>query len=802
MSSSMAALLRRHLAQLWGASSLCLAAAKKVRCSPFGSRLWLGLLILGVCAQAAVADGPWSGEWDTRWRGGGAHMSLKQSGSEVTGTYPLYDGRIEATANGLALDGIWIQGARRGTFHFRLAQDGSSFTGRFDTGEWWTGGRGPARPLVAAPDQSGPRETLRTFLTGGNLAHSGLVDQFALAVAVLDFGPDSTTMTAGQKAVTAQPLFDLMNLTTIQLWSVPGKEAPGDMAGVQMRQAGNDAALSVTFRKRDGKWWLEMPGQEALVAARRALLARYGGRAPAPDSHLAKGSARDAVIAFNNAFLHWDRGGAAQALDTLDTAHLAQATRKYEGLLAAQYLKRVLDRVDLMAPQEIPDDPNERQPFVRFRHPAGSIVVAPMQENGATVWRFTEDTVRSAAVLFAAVDTVPPDPASPPPPFSQFFTVRQAVADTVPALLMPVGAVEAWQIVVPFLFAVMCLAVAAILARLVVMLIRRRHPDELRKTRYLAWPLWIVLAAILFKLAIPFSGWPEQVRVVSAPVHALIISIFGVWAGWLLIDTIGRKIMELVEISPGRVDAIMLWLVLGSLRILLVVVAAIYAATQFSVPINGIIAGLGFSGLAFTLASKDTVSNLFGAGILAIDRPFKRGDWIVTDAVRGTVEHVGIRSTRVRTAEDTVAVVPNGKLADTAISNWGTRRHRLSGAKLMIGYSCSPKQLNDFIAKLEQILHSVPEVVDHRTEIGVTDLTDRGVELDIKFYLNTSTAADERRVKNAVFLQILALVDLLRLPLGVNLSMVGDAGTTDRPDRSKAPEPALAPAGTVRDFRR
>jgi hypothetical protein len=91
-------------------------------------------------------------------------MSLVQNGSDVTGTYPLYDGRIEATANGRALNGTWIEGARRGTFHFNLAEDGESFSGQFDTGEWWTGGRGAARPLAAAPDQGGPRESPRTFL--------------------------------------------------------------------------------------------------------------------------------------------------------------------------------------------------------------------------------------------------------------------------------------------------------------------------------------------------------------------------------------------------------------------------------------------------------------------------------------------------------------------------------------------------------------------------------------------------------------------------------------------------------------
>jgi small-conductance mechanosensitive channel len=129
-----------------------------------------------------------------------------------------------------------------------------------------------------------------------------------------------------------------------------------------------------------------------------------------------------------------------------------------------------------------------------------------------------------------------------------------------------------------------------------------------------------------------------------------------------------------------------------------------------------------------------------------------------------------------------VAVVPNGKLADAAIINWGTRRHRLSRAKLLIGYSSTPKQLNKFIAWLEQLLGSIPEVVDDRTQIGVTSLSEWGVELVVTFYLNTSTAADERRVNNGVFLQMLAQADSLQLPLGFTPPMVGDT----RPETSRA----------------
>src|SRR4051812_36874213 len=102
---------------------------------------WASLLpcLLLASAGQAYAETSWGGSWDTRWRDGGARLDLVQEGERVTGRYPLYDGRIEATARGRRLDGRWIEGARSGAFVFVLSRDGSTFAGRYDTGEWWTG---------------------------------------------------------------------------------------------------------------------------------------------------------------------------------------------------------------------------------------------------------------------------------------------------------------------------------------------------------------------------------------------------------------------------------------------------------------------------------------------------------------------------------------------------------------------------------------------------------------------------------------------------------------------------------------
>jgi len=130
---------------------------------------------------AWAADLSWSGRWDTRWRDGGARMELLQQGGHITRSYPAYGGTITGAVQGRELHGHWHEGSRSGAVTFVLALDGQSFMGRFDTGEWWTGGCVEADAKGVAVDQAGARQAMRTFVMAGNAARSGNPNEWAKA---------------------------------------------------------------------------------------------------------------------------------------------------------------------------------------------------------------------------------------------------------------------------------------------------------------------------------------------------------------------------------------------------------------------------------------------------------------------------------------------------------------------------------------------------------------------------------------------------------------------------------------------
>ena len=520
-------------------------------------RLLLLLLVpLLLGTKVGAAEPSWTGSWDTRWRDGGAQMELQEADGKVTGQYPAYGGRIEGSVKGRHLSGRWTEGARSGGLDFVLAPDGRTFMGRFDNGEWWTGGRVVPAVGDLVIDQSGARQALRTFVQAGNAAREGSLDEMAKAADVVDFGTAASSMAPGEKLAAAKNLFDLVDQTTFHLWAIPGKRATGDRLDLTLTQAGTNATLPLSLVRSDLGWFIVNPSADLMASSRHALLERSGGRLPPPDNYKRRLNPRDAIRSFIAAFADWDGAGRDQALDTLDLSHLNSAVRDYEGELAAQYLKGVLDRVGSFVPQEIPDDPGRLDPYIAFSHPAGSIIAAAIGNGDHLTWKFNADTVQTARKLYIAVEDMPSlSGAALPAPPSAYFRLRQWVRDESPALLTAVGLLEVWQIlgwsgilVVSFLLALpLSAAMLGILRRVIG---GRQRTAE----RDFRWPFWLSITFSIYKLLIPLIGLPETVKRISVGTTGVCLALALMWGGWRLIDMIGDLYFKRSDGSVAAMD--------------------------------------------------------------------------------------------------------------------------------------------------------------------------------------------------------------------------------------------------------
>lgn len=183
--------------------------------------------------------------------------------------------------------------------------------------------------------------------------------------------------------------------------------------------------------------------------------------------------------------------------------------------------------------------------------------------------------------------------------------------------------------------------------------------------------LWAVVAVdlVLPRLALYPPGEAFMGRVITAGFY---VALF--WCVERGIDIAAARALEKPQNQANPAARSLIPLGARASKVALVAIAAIAALSALGYPVASLLAGLGIGGVAIALAAQKTVENLFGSLSIGVDQPFRVGDFITVDGlVTGTVESIGLRSTRIRTLDRTLVTIPNGKLADMRVESYAPR---------------------------------------------------------------------------------------------------------------------------------
>jgi MscS family membrane protein len=195
------------------------------------------------------------------------------------------------------------------------------------------------------------------------------------------------------------------------------------------------------------------------------------------------------------------------------------------------------------------------------------------------------------------------------------------------------------------------------------------------------------------------------------------------------------------------------------LRVIIVIVIFSGIAGEFNYNVVGLVGGLGLGGLAFALAAKDALSNLFGGVVIITEKPFTIGDWILTPSVEGTVETITFRSTKVRTFAQGLVTVPNAKLANESITNWSEMGKRRVVFNLSVTFETPKEKLEDVIKKIEYMLKN-HSGIDQDTIITKFDKYGvNGLDIYIYFFTKTTVWLDFLEVKEEINYKIMDILD-------------------------------------------
>lgn len=185
------------------------------------------------------------------------------------------------------------------------------------------------------------------------------------------------------------------------------------------------------------------------------------------------------------------------------------------------------------------------------------------------------------------------------------------------------------------------------------------------------------------------------------------------------------------------------------------------ALNNLGYSVGAIVGTLSIFGVAFALASQDTIKNIFAGITIFFDRPFRIGDRIKVDKYDGFIEDIGIRSTRLRTLEKRLVTVPNFKMMDSFIENVTEEPMRRVHMKLGLTYNTTPAKMDEAMAILKDMPNRVSDVSEKDMVVAFTDFTD--FSLAITFVYFVKKKADPMETPSKVNSEILRAFNAAKL---------------------------------------
>ncbi len=196
-----------------------------------------------------------------------------------------------------------------------------------------------------------------------------------------------------------------------------------------------------------------------------------------------------------------------------------------------------------------------------------------------------------------------------------------------------------------------------------------------------------------------------------------------------------------------------------TLKIFIFAIGLVSILQEWNINVSAFLASLGLGGLAFALAAKDTAANLFGGLSILADRALKIDDWIKVGDVEGTVEEIGLRTTKIRTFEKSLVTVPNQIIANNPIENFSRRGIRRIKMRIGLVYGTSKEQIDAIVSDIRNMLQSHPQIAKNATLlVNFDEFADSSLSIFVYCFTNTANWAKYLAIKEDVNKKIMDIV--------------------------------------------
>ena len=196
-------------------------------------------------------------------------------------------------------------------------------------------------------------------------------------------------------------------------------------------------------------------------------------------------------------------------------------------------------------------------------------------------------------------------------------------------------------------------------------------------------------------------------------------------------------------------------------KFLILALGAIFVLQELQFDVAALIASLGVVGIGISLASQNTVSNMFGFAAIVSDNPFKVGDFIRTPTVTGIVERVGVRATRVRQLDQALVSVPNNLLTDAVVVNLSRMQKRRLDLTLNFTYSTSSDQMRALLDEIRALLQKQEDIDDDSIIAHFVDMSASSLDVRVICQVLNPDFRQFMALKESLFLEIMGIAERL-----------------------------------------
>jgi MscS family membrane protein len=288
---------------------------------------------------------------------------------------------------------------------------------------------------------------------------------------------------------------------------------------------------------------------------------------------------------------------------------------------------------------------------------------------------------------------------------------------------------------------------------------RRHGQPEMVQYRSVSAPAWLLAGTLAHRVFASYLGMPLLQRHYYVQVTAVAVIIGANWILWRVIRWFLHRVRSraLARGHGGTGSLMLLGERIVKAMVLLMAVFSILGILGFN--LSTALAGLGIGGLAIGFGAQKTIENLFGGVSVLGDEVIHVGDICRFGDRTGTVEDIGLRSTRVRTDERTLLVIPNGTVATINVENLSRRDKMLFKAVLGLHLDTTAEQLRDILSEIRAVLESHSKIEKKTIRVRLTELAASSMNVELFCYVLTQDFNEFAEVREELLLRIMNFVE-------------------------------------------